>query len=251
MDENWKRIDTKTNKIWLKITEDDVLNGIWENNEYEMKQDGFSKKFNDYNKPCELHYWIDKDEKNEEDEIIEFNEKCKKWKINQYIEKDVYLTIDNNNIDFDKFNFVKDEYFNEEWNNYLFAYKNINAYIKLNNINIDVNMDNFDNKYIEINENNEKFDNFMKRLEKRIIKCKNKSTDNLNIEENYEYKYYKNDEGNYKFKIKRDNIDVKQYNNADIYIKINRLWKLNYQKQGNDIYHWGISLIVDRIYEKM
>jgi hypothetical protein len=246
---DWKRIDTKTNKILLKIKEDDILNEIWENNEYDITQEGFSKKYNDYENNFEIHYWINKEEKNEDDAIIEFNEKCKKWSIKQYIEKDIYLTIDKN-VDFDNFDFIKDDYFNEEWNNYLFTYKNKNTYIKLDNVDIEVIEDNYNNKYIEINENNEKLDNFMKNLESRIIKCKNEDTNNFNIEDNYEYKYYKNEDGNYKFKIKRDNIYAKQYNNSDIYIKCNRIWKLNYQKQGNDIYSWGVSLIVDKIHEK-
>lgn len=246
---DWKRIDTKTNKILLKIKDDDILNEIWENNEYDITQEGFSKKYNDYENNFEIHYWINKDEKNEDDAIIEFNEKCKKWNIKQYIEKDVYLTIDKN-VDFDNFDFIKDDYFNEEWNNYLFTYKNKNTYIKLDNVDIEVIEDNYNNKYIEINENNEKLDNFMKNLESRIIKCKNENTNNFNIEDNYEYKYYKNEDGNYKFKIKRDNIDAKIYNNSDIYIKCNRIWKLNYQKQGNNMYSWGVSLIVDKIHEK-
>lgn len=249
MNDNWKRIDTKTNKIWLKIKEDDILNEIWENNENDMNQEGFTKRYNDYDNTYELHYWIDKNEQNEDNEILEFNEKCKKWKIKQYIEKDIYLKI-GDNIDFSNFDFIKDDYFNEEWNNYLFAYKNKNTYIKLDNIDIEVIMDNFNNKYIEINEDNIKIDNFMKKLEDEIIKCKNRKTDNLNIEKDYEYKHYKNEDGNYKIKIKKDNIDVKQYNNADIYIKCNRLWKLNYKKQGNELYNWGVSLIIDKIYEK-
>jgi hypothetical protein len=249
MDEKWKRLDTKTNKILLKIEENELLNEKWKNNEYEMKQDGFSKNYNNFNNVYEIQYWIDKDNIDEDDKIREFNEKCDKWQIGRYIETNIYLTI-NDNIDFNSFDFTKDDYFNEEWNNYLFTYKNKNVYIKLKNIDIDVLTDNFGNKYIEIDENNKEFDDFMKSLEDRIIKCKNKNVNNFNIEENYEYKYYKNDDGNYKFKIKKDNIDVKQYKNSDIYIKCNRLWKLNYQKQGNDIYHWGVSLIVDKIYEK-
>jgi hypothetical protein len=246
MDENWKRIDTKTNKILLKINENDVLNSKWENNEYEMKQDGFTKRYNDYNNINEYQYWIDKDEINEENGINDFNIKCKKWNIEQYKEKNIYLNI-NDNIDFENFDFIQDEFFNHEWNNYLFTYKNKNTYIKLEDINIDVNMDNFNNKYIEINENNQNFDNFMKKLENRIIKIKNEKDDNCNIGTEYEYKYYKNNNGDYKFKIKRDNIEIKQYKNVTVYIKCNRLWKLNYQKQGNDIYHWGVSLIVDKI----
>lgn len=248
MDGCWRRIDTKTNKIWLKIKDDDTLT-IWENNENDMMQDGFSKKYNDFDNTYELHYWIDKEEGNEEDKINVFNEKCKKWKIVQYIEKNVYLTIDDD-IDFDNFHFIKDENFNEEWNNYLFTYNNKNTYIKLEDINIDVIVDNFDNKYIEINENNEKFDSFMKKLENKIIKCKNEKDGNYNIENGYEYKYYKNNNGDYKFKIKRDNIEIKQYKNATVYIKCNRIWKLKYQKKGEDIYNWGVSLIVDKIYEK-
>lgn len=249
MYDNWKRINTKTNKILLKINDDDILKEIWENNDDDMRQDGFSKKYNDYENIYEIQYWINKDEKDEDDAIIDFNEKCKKWNMKQYIEKNIYINIDEE-VDFNNFNFIEDDYFNEEWNNYLFTYKNKNTFIKINNIDIEVIEDNYNNKYIEINENNEKINNFMKKLENRIIKCKNEKTNNLNIEEIYTYKYYKNENGNYKFKIKNDNIDVKQYNNADVYIKCNRLWKLNYQKQNNDIYSWGVSLIVDKIYEK-
>lgn len=249
MYDNWKRINTKTNKILLKINDNDILKEIWENNEDDMRQDGFSKKYNDYENISEIQYWINKDEKDEDDAIIEFNEKCKKWNMKEYIEKNIYIKIDEE-IDFNNFDFIKDDYFNEEWNNYLFTYRNKNTFIKLNNIDIEVNEDNYNNKYIEIHENNEKIDNFMKKLENRIIKCKNEKADNLNIEEIYTYKYYKNEDGNYKFKIKNDNIDIKQYNNVDVYIKCNRLWKLNYQKQGNEINNWGISLVVDKIYEK-
>lgn len=248
MDEDWKRINTKTNKILLKIKENDILNEKWENSEYEMKQDGFSKRYNNFSDVYEFQYWIDKENEKEDEEIEEFNEKCKKWDIKQYIEKNIYLTI-NDNIDFNNFFFIKDDNFNEEWNNYLLTYKGKNTYIKLNNLDINVDMDNFNNKYIEISEDNELFDIFMKKLENRIIKCKEEKNDKFNIEENYKYKFYKNDNGNYRFKIKKDNIEPKKYNNSIIYIKCNRLWKLNYQKQGNEMYNWGVSLIVDNIYE--
>lgn len=247
MDNYWIRIDTKTNKILLKIKNDDILNEIWENNEYEMSQDGFSKKYNDFNDTYEIQFWIDKEEENENDKIIEFNEKCKKWKIKQYIEKNVYLTI-YDDIDFNNFYFIKDENFNEEWNNYLFTYNNKNTYIKIDNINVNVEMDNFNNKYIDISEKNIIFDKFMKKLEDKIISCKNENEDNFNIEKEYQYKYYKNNNGDYRFKIKKDNIEIKQYDNATIYIKFNRLWKLNYHKKDENMYNWGVSLIVDRIY---
>lgn len=245
----WKRIDTKTNKILLKskLEEEDIRKEIWENNENDMRQDGFSKKYNDFNESYEFQYWIDKDTYNDENvEIDNFNEKCRKWEIGHYIEKDIYLSVDEN-VDFNKFNFIKDDRYNEEWNNPLFAYEEKNTYIKLNYIDIEVLVDNFDNKYIEINEDNKKIDDFMKKLESRIIECIKKN--NFNIEENYEYKYYKNDNCNYKFKIKKEDIEPKEYKNAIVYIKCNRLWKLNYQKQGNDIYNWGVSFIVDKIIE--
>lgn len=246
MYEEWTRIDTKGNKILFKIILNDDLDEIWNNNEHDMKHDGFSKNHDEYNNSDVLLYWIEKDENDENDKIIEFKEKCKKWEIKEYVEKDIYLTI-NKNIDFSKFGFIKDENFNEEWKNYLFCYDNLNTYIKLNNMNISVKIDNFNNKYIEINENNKIFDDFMKNLENKIIECKDFNENKLEIEDEYQYKHYKNDNGYYKFKVKKDNIEVKQYDNANVYIKCNRIWKMNYQKKGEDIHNWGVSLIVDKI----
>lgn len=247
MNEEWIRIDTKGNKILFKIRFNDELNEIWDGFEYDMKQDGFSKNHDEYNDTNELLYWIEKDDEDKNDKVIEFKEKCKKWKIKEYIEKNIYLTI-NNNIDFGKFDFIKDEKFNEEWKNYLFCYNNLNTYIKLDNMNISVKIDNFNNKYIEINENNKIFDEFMKNLEKKIIECKNIDENKLEVENEYQYRYYKNDNGYYRFKVKKDSIEVKQYDNANVYIKCNRIWKMTYQKKGEDINNWGVSLIVDRIY---
>jgi hypothetical protein len=254
----WKRIDTKTNKILLKskINDNDIRNEKWENNEDDMRQDGFSKKYNDFNESYEFQYWIDKDICDDhENEIINFNEKCKKWDIGilrKYLGNDDYLSIEDD-IDFNNFNFIKDDKYNEEWNNYLFIYKNddiIKKGVKIDNMDIEVIIDNFNNKYIEINKNNKKIVEFMKKLENRIITCVDEETNNFNIENNYEYKYYKSDDGNYKFKVKKDYIEPKEYKNAIVYIRFNRLWKLNYIKQGNDMYSWGISLTVDKIVEK-
>lgn len=245
--ESWERIDTKNNKIWLKIKIDDTLNNKWEENEYEMKHDGFYK----YNDDNNLNYLIKKEDENEEEEIKEFSKKCEKWEINQdiknndNIKKNNYLIIDED-IDFNNFCFIKDDYFNEEWNNYLFIYKKGDNYkkgVKLNNMDINVEMDNYNNKYIEINEDNEKFDIFMNKLENRIITCKEEKDDKFNIQEKYEYNYYKNNSGNYKFKIKKDNIEVRQYNNATVYINFNKLWNMD------KIEKWGVSLIIDKIYE--
>lgn len=222
---------------------EDPRRNIYEKN-YKIREYGITK--NNYNGREQLQFWINKDENDEFEKIVEFNEKIKEWKLGNYIEKDIYLSI-NENIDFNKFNFIKDDKYNDEWNNPLFSYEEKNTYIKTNIINLDVIIDNFNNKYIEINEDNQKFDDFMKKLESRIIECK--KINNFNIEDNYEYKYYKNDNGNYKFKIKKDNIEPKGYKNAIVYIKCNRLWKLNYQKQGSEIYNWGVSLIVDKIIE--
>lgn len=251
MNTNWIRIDTKTNKVLLKskLEEDDIRNENWENNENDMSQEGFSKKYNNFNDAYEFQYWIDKDIcDSEEKEITKFNEKCDKWNMGKYIERDVYISI-NNDIDFNNFNFIKDEKYNEEWNNLLFTYYEKNVYIKFDSINIEVIMDNFNNKYIEINKSNKKIDYFMEKLENRIMECVNKDENKFNIEKDYEYKHYKDDNGNYKFKVKKDNIEPKEYKNANIYIKINRLWKLNYQKQGNDMYNWGVSIVVDKIIE--
>lgn len=245
--DSWERIDTKNNKIWLKINIDNTLSNKWEENEYEMRQDGFYK----YNDDDNLNYLIKKDDEDEEEGIKEFIKKCKKWEINQDIKNnnDIkiknYLTIDED-IDFLNFCFIKDDYFNEDWNNYLFIYKkneDEKKGVKLSNINIDVEIDNYDNKYIEISEDNENFDIFMKKLENRIITCKEENNDKFNIQENYEYNYYKNNSGNYKFKIKKDNIEVKQYNNATVYINFNKLWNMG------KIEKWGVSLTVDKIYE--
>lgn len=253
----WKRIDTKTNKILLKskINDNDIRNEKWENNEDDMKQDGFSKKYNDFNESYEFQYWIDKDIYDDyENEIINFNEKCKKWDIGilgKY-RNDNYLSVDDD-IDFNNFNFIKDDKYNEEWKNYLFIYKkddNEKNGVMIENIDIEVIMDNFNNKYIEINKNNKKIVEFMKKLENRIIICVNEDENNFNIEDNYEYKYYKNDDDNYKFKVKKDYIESKEYKNAIMYIRFNRLWKLNYTKQGNDVHSWGVSLTVDKIVEK-
>lgn len=251
MNANWTKIDTKTNKILLKskLEEEDIRNEIWENNENDMNQEGFSKKYNNFNDVYEFQYWIDKDIcDSEENEITKFNEKCDKWNLGKYIENDIYISIDND-INFNHFNFIKDEKYNEEWNNLLFTYDEKNVYIKFNSINIEVIIDNFNNKYIEINENNKEIDYFMEKLENRIIECVNVDENKFDIEKDYEYKHYKDNNGNYKFKVKKDNIEAKEYKNANVYIKINRLWKLKYQKQGNDMYNWGVSMIVDKIIE--
>lgn len=79
----WIRKDTKTGKILLvsKIIEDDPREQIWNNNEDELNQNGFHKRYNDFNGNdyYEFQYWINKENVDETQALLEFNQKCKKW----------------------------------------------------------------------------------------------------------------------------------------------------------------------------
>ena len=256
MDSVWKRIDTKTNKILLKskLENNDMRNEKWENNEEEIRQDGFSKKFNDFNESYELQYWINKDTCDEESEIIEFNDKCKKWSLGKWVEENIILSI-NDNINFDDFRFIKDKNYNEERNDYLLTYKEKSIIFKTPLIDVEV-INNFNNKCIrfQYNDMDERFINFIENLENRIIKCVNDDSDHFNIDLNkYTFntnKKHKNDQNYIEFKVKKDSIADRTYNNATVYIKCNRLWKYNYKnRDDDDVYIWGVSLVLDKIVE--
>lgn len=85
MNIEWIRKDTKSGKILLvsKIEEDDPREEIWNSNEEEIKQDGFHKRYNDFNGNdyYEFQYWINKESVDEVAAILEFNQKCKKWNL--------------------------------------------------------------------------------------------------------------------------------------------------------------------------
>jgi hypothetical protein len=248
----WNRRDTNTNKIVIssKLEDNDVRLKLWEEKEDEIKEFGISKIFKNYNgyEYYELQYWIDKNLDNEMEKIKEFKNKCEEWNLGKLIEKDIILS-KNDDIDLNKFNFIQDDGYNDEWENYLFTYENKNLILKTPIMNIEVFCDNFNNKYIEIPEDND-FINFIKNIESRIKNLVNEKDDNYGINMNeYIYKSNNDNNGNYRFKIKKDNIDIKEYKNVYIYIKYNRLWKLSYQKQGKEVHSWGVSLVVDKIIE--
>lgn len=255
MDINWKRIDTKTNKILFKskLEEDDVRNEKIENDD-DIKQDGFYKKYNDFNDSYEIQYWIDKEVCDEELEIIEFKNKLEKWDLGKFIEDNIILSF-NDNIDFNDFNIIKDKYYNEEYNNYLLTYKDKNIIFKTPEINVEV-INNFNNKCIRLQYNDvgKAFMNFFDNLEDRIIKCVKNDNNNFNINlDKYTFnsnKKVKNDQSYIELKIKKDSIEEKLYNNAIVYIKCNRLWKFNYENRDmEEIYIWGVSIVVDKIVE--
>lgn len=250
----WKRIDTKTNKILLKskLEEDDFRNEKIENDD--IRQDGFSKKYNGFNDSYELQYWIDKDICDEDIEIIEFNKKLEKWDLGNFINDNIILSI-NDNIDFNNFNLIKDKNYNEEYNNYLLTYKEKNITFKIPETNVEV-ISIFNNKCIRLqyDDMDETFMKFFDNLENKIINCVKDDNNNFNIDLNkYTFNSNKKDKNNQKyieFKVKKDSIEERIYNNAIIYIKCNRLWKFNYEnKDGQEIYIWGVSMTVDKIIE--
>jgi hypothetical protein len=255
MDIKWKRIDTKTNKILFKskLEEEDVRNEKMEN-EDGVKQDGFSKKYNDFNDSYEIQYWIDKDVCDEELEIIEFNKKLQKYNLGEYIEDNIVLSV-KDNIDFNNFNLIKDKYYNDEYNNYLLAYKEKNIILKTSEMNVEV-INSFNNKCIRLqyDDVDNAFISFLDNLEDRIVKCVKNDSNNFDIDlDKYIFnsnKKDKHDQSYIEFKIKKDNIEDKLYNNATLYIKCNRLWKFNYEnRDGEEIYIWGVSITVDKIIE--
>jgi hypothetical protein len=255
MDAKWERINTKTNKILLKskLEEDDVRNEKIEI-ENNIKQDGFSKKYNDFKGSYELQYWVDKDICDEYLEIIEFNKKLEKWELGKFIDDNIILSI-NDNIDFNKFNFTKDKNYNEEYNNYLLTYKEKTVIFKIPETNVEV-INNFNNKCIRLQYDNmdKTFISFFDKLENRIIKCVENDNNNFNIDLNkYAFnsnKKHKHNQTYMEFKVKKDSIEDRLYNNAVVYIKCNRLWKFNYEnRDGQEIYIWGVSMVVDKIME--
>ncbi|KAI7861234.1 hypothetical protein K492DRAFT_173391 [Lichtheimia hyalospora FSU 10163] len=100
----------------------------------------------------------------------------------------------------------------------------------------------------------ETFIKFFDNLENKIINCVKDDNNNFNIDLNkYTFNSNKKDKNNQKyieFKVKKDSIEERIYNNAIIYIKCNRLWKFNYEnKDGQEVYIWGVSMTVDKIIE--
>ena len=252
MNKIWNRRDTNTNKIIIssRLEENDERLQIWDEKEHEIRDFGISKAFKNYNgyEFYEFQYWIDRNIDDEEDKILEFNTKCEEWKIGKLIEKEIILTV-SDDINFDEFNLIQDDGYRDDWKNYLFTYKNKNVLFKTPIMNIEVFCDNFDNKYIEISEDDE-FINFIKKIECKIESLINEKDDHYDIDiGEYTYKSNNDNNGKYRFKIKKDNINVKTYKNVIIYIRCNRLWKNNYQKNSNEVYSWGISLTVDKIIE--
>ena len=221
----------------------------------EIKYDGFTFNVSDN----QIQYWIDMEKNNydEQEEIDKFNEKCMFWNLGKYVENKIVLSI-NDNIDFDNFEFIEDEYFRDDFKNYLLTYNKKETYIKtdiINVIEVEYN-ERFDKKYVKLqnNDNILLFD-FIKTFDDTIQEKVKEHRNNYNIDiQQYNYlSCIKEDDyqnNNYiELKVKNQYIEPKTYNNAVVYIKCNRLWSTNYMKKEEEVYSWGISLTIDKIIE--
>lgn len=260
---NWNRKNIKDKWILLisKIQEKDERKRYWDEygtttedaikEDKEIKYDGFTFNISDN----QIQYWIDmeKPDYDEKNEIDNFNEKCIFWNLGKYIENKITLSI--NNINFDNFYFIEDEYFRDDFKNYLLTYNNKETYIKtdiINIIEVEYN-ERFNKKYVKLN--NIQLLDFIKIFDDTIQKKVKNHENNYNIDiEKYKYlscikeDEYQNDIF-VELKIKNPYIEPKIYNNAIIYIKCNRLWSTNYMKKEEEVYSWGISLTIDKIIE--
>jgi hypothetical protein len=247
MNNKWYRNDINTNKIILtsKLIDNDPRYYILEEN-YEIKEYGI--RINNYNGNENLQFWINKDEFNELEKIEEFNEKCKEWKIGNYVENKIILSI-NDDINFDLFKFIKDEDFEKNYEKYLLTYNGKEVYIKTNTIEIfDIEENGYNQKYIRLQyeDTDPKFIDFINKFEENIKKIvmNNKEHYGVNINQHDYLSIIKDKEIKYiDLKVKKSFIESKTYNNSIICIKCNRIWDME------KIEKWGISLTVDKIIE--
>lgn len=249
MIKKWYRRDTSTNKIILtsKLLEDDPRNDVFDEKD-EIKEYGIVKRYNDYNRNYELQFWIDKNEYDEIEKIEEFNKKCKEWELGYYIEDRIVLSI-NDNINFDLFEFIKDDDFEKNYEKYLLVYDNKEVYIKTDIIEkFDVEENGYNQKYIRLQYDNvdSKLIDFINKFEENIKKIviNNESHYGVNAEQHEFLSIIKDKEIKYiEFKVKKPFIESKPYINSIICIKCNRIWDMEKIKK------WGISLTVDKIIE--
>lgn len=243
----WYRKETSTNKVILtsKIIEKDPRYDILEEN-YEIKEYGI--RFNNYNGNDELQFWIDKNECDEIEKIKEFNKKCKDWELGNYVEDKIVLSI-NDNINFNLFEFIKDDDFEKNYEKHLLTYDNKEVYIKTNIIEtFDVEENGYNQKYIRLQYDNidPKLIDFINKFEDNIKKnvIDNESHYGINIEKHDFLSIIKDKEIKYiDLKVKKPFIESKTYNKSIICIKCNRIWDME------KIEKWGISLTVDKIIE--
>lgn len=189
-------------------------------------------------KDKQLQYLIykGKNDFNEVKEIYIFNEKCKRYNLGICL-YDIILQL--NNIKFCNFKIIKDNYFKEEYKNYVLVYNNIfNCIIKTDSYDFEILYDKYFNYTylkLECNIKTKKFYEFINNFDNTIKNIINNNNNYISIIKNDNY---------IKIKIKDNTFKTGYYKNNIIFIKYNRLYTIK------DKNKWGISLTVDKIKNK-
>lgn len=157
---------------------------------------------------------------------------------------------ENENINLELFDFIKDEHFKENYNRHLFTYNKKEIYIETFPIEYFKVETNYGKKVLKIPYSDEiaiKLSDFIKNIEDIIINVVEKNANYYSINLNL-YKFnsiLKNDF--IIFKIK-SNIKENKYKNYNIKFKFDRIWKFDYiDKYGYKQYKWGVSTVIDGI----